>query len=229
MGCLRWRGDDAPSVRKPFSSDPRGCLGVPDPPAAAPPLEARSVAAFCVRALGPLSRAPTLRGRATTQLVALAPTVARASPLRVGGGFRRAGGRRPSRRSAALRAGVLPRARSGACAWGFGWGRGGLSRPPTACPAPTPRASGSPSAPVSRVSQAAGSAVRGHGSGPVSSSGWRSARDASPPPRPGRTGRVNGWCVDGWRKPRRLPCGCRRVACGLPRLAGPGPRGGRRL
>lgn len=44
-GCLRWGGDDVPSVRKPFSSVPRGCLGVPDPPAAAPPLEARSVAA----------------------------------------------------------------------------------------------------------------------------------------------------------------------------------------
>lgn len=63
---MRWcLGDDAPSVRKPFSSDPRGCLGVPDPPAAAPPLEkrVRLAASVCGRS-GPSRAAPALRGRA---------------------------------------------------------------------------------------------------------------------------------------------------------------------
>ena len=60
---------------KAFSSDPRGCIGVPDPPAAAPPLRVVATDATTVA-----------RGQSRSL-----PTAAGASPLRVGGGSRPAG------------------------------------------------------------------------------------------------------------------------------------------
>lgn len=139
--CLRWGGDDAPSVRKPFSSVPRGCLGVPDPPAAAPPLEARSVAASCVWALGPpLLR--LLRGRATTAtrsrclrlyLPWPAPPPSESGEGPAGPGPASVAGKRCAALLLRLRAGVCCRV----CPFGLvreggmpGWRRGGLSRPP---------------------------------------------------------------------------------------------------
>ena len=207
-----WGGDDAPSVRKPFSSVPRGCLGVPNPPAAAPPLEARSVAASVFGHSGP-PLAPALRGPSDdgdTQLLPFAlPTVARASPLRVGGGSRRAGA--GVRRGEALRCATCGRvaafARLGACAKGGSWLEARRPFPsPTALPAP--HASCERLSVRSRPEFAAGGSACAAGTvGARLVLRGRSARDASPPPaRVGPGGRANGWWMAGGSR-RRLPCG----------------------
>lgn len=77
---------------KAFSSDPRGCLGVPEPPSRCPS-SARSghrcgVTTVACWAEPPLREGPA--GPAVGPSVALLPTAACASPLRVGGGSRRA-------------------------------------------------------------------------------------------------------------------------------------------
>lgn len=216
--CLRWGGDDAPSVRKPFSSVPRGCLGVPDPPAAAPPLEARSVAASCVWALGPpLLR--LLRGRATTAtrsrclrlyLPWPAPPPSESGEGPAGPGPASVAGKRCAALLLRLRAGVCCRV----CPFGLvreggmpGWRRGGLSRPPGVARSSHASVESAALSVRSRLEFAAGGSalcagtvgarlVLGGGAFP---SGTR----APPPlaPGPGRAGRANGWCVvDGWRK-----------------------------
>lgn len=223
---------------KAFSSDPRGCLGVPDPPAAAPPLEARSVIRPCVRALGPLSRHRLLRGRAATQAVPYrGPRLPPPSRGRVPPGR----GRRPSRgkalrlRERATR--VLPRAYPGARggslpprSGGVVLGGGAAEAFPPSHGVPAPRASsGSPPAPAARVRSRRVCCAGTVGARLIP--GGRSARDASP--RPGRNGQMNGWAA-GRGKPRRLPLWLLRVACvtfprrrgALARAAGGGFGGG---
>lgn len=138
---------------------------------------------LCLCARAPL--APALRGRAATQPCL---TVARASPLRVGGGCRRAGAgvRRGEERCVyvSVRTRALPRA-------------GGVGGAAEAFPGPrrsrSRASSGSPPAPATRVRSrrvcCAGTVVA------RLVLGGRSARGASP--RPGRTGQMNGWAAGG--------------------------------
>ena len=77
---------------KAFSSDPRGCLGVPEPPSRCPS-SARSGHRCGVTTVACWAEPPLREGSAGPAVgpsVALLPTAARASPLRVGGGSRRA-------------------------------------------------------------------------------------------------------------------------------------------
>ena len=77
---------------KAFSSDPRGCLGVPEPPSRCPS-SARSGHRCGVTTAACWAEPPLREGSAGPVVgpsVALLPTAARASPLRVGGGSRRA-------------------------------------------------------------------------------------------------------------------------------------------
>lgn len=215
--CLRWGGDDAPSVRKPFSSVPRGCLGVPDPPAAAPPLEARSVAASCVWALGPpLLR--LLRGRATTAtrsrclrlyLPWPAPPPSESGEGPAGPGPASVAGKRCAALLLRLRAGVCCRV----CPFGLvreggmpGWRRGGLSRPPGVARSSHASVESAALSVRSRLEFAAGGSALCAGTvgARLVLGGGRSRPGREPPPLapgPGRAGRANGWCVvDGWRK-----------------------------
>lgn len=250
---MRWGGDDAPSVRKPFSSVPRGCLGVPDPPAAAPPLEARSVAASCVWALGPpLLR--LLRGRATTAtrsrclrlyLPWPAPPPSESGEGPAGPGPASVAGKRCAALLLRLRAGVCCRV----CPFGLvreggmpGWRRGGLSRPPGVARSSHASVESAALSVRSRLEFAAGGSalcagtvgarlVLGGGAFP---SGTR-APPPSPPARAGPGGRTDGvwWMAGG--KPRRLlrgglsfsegrVCGSSAVWRWVPR----GPRDGRK-
>lgn len=77
---------------KAFSSDPRGCLGVPEPPSCRPS-SARSGHRCGVTTVACWAEPPLCEGSAGPAVgpsVALLPTAACASPLRVGGGSRRA-------------------------------------------------------------------------------------------------------------------------------------------
>lgn len=135
---------------KAFSSDPRGSLGVSDPPAAAPPACAVAAVAAAKSAWaehpaphlpsgGGGGRVRRPRGGAVCRSL---PTAARASPLRVGGGsrwappgVRQVGGdrsvRAPRVRAVGPRGVVSLGAKGGRC-----WGRDVRSAP--ASPAPQP-------------------------------------------------------------------------------------------
>ena len=139
---------------KAFSSDPRGSLGVSDPPAAAPPACAVAAVAAAKSAWaehpaphlpsgGGGGRVRRPRGGAVCRSL---PTAARASPLRVGGGSRwappgvPAGGGGPERACAACARGRPPRC-------GEPWGKGGKvlgARRPVGPGFPSPAVRGKP-------------------------------------------------------------------------------------
>ena len=162
---------------KAFSSDPRGSLGVSDPPAAAPP-ECAVAAVAAAKSAWAEHPAPHLpsgggggrvrrpRGGAVCRSL---PTAARASPLRVGGGSRwappgvPAGGGGPERACAACARGRPPRCGE---PWGKGGeGVGGATSGRPRLPQPRSCGAGEPIAPALSPRAAAGGGVRSR-SGP---------------------------------------------------------------
>ena len=192
---------------KAFSSDPRGSLGVSDPPAAAPP-ECAVAAVAAAKSAWAEHPAPHLpsgggggrvrrpRGGAVCRSL---PTAARASPLRVGGGsrwappgVRQVGGDR-SVRAPRVRA-VGPR---GVVSLGAKGGKVLGARRPVGPGFPSPAAvvRESLSRPPS-PHEPQPVAACGHGRG-------RLARERDPQdvePRGGRLGSEDGSVEDGWRK-----------------------------
>lgn len=197
---------------KAFSSDPRGCLGVPEPPSRRPS-SARS-GRRCGVTTAACWAGPPLRegsaGPAVGPSVALLPTAACASPLRVGGGSRRAW---PA--SGARGSGVRASARAAAPSRRVSPKVGGLGCAPPPPPAPC-RASGClppASRPESPPAVAAWARV-----GPLSPWG------ALPPPgRDSGKDRMDGWRFQTGVPPRRGV----RVGLGPSGVWGRGPaRGG---
>lgn len=192
---------------KAFSSDPRGSLGVSDPPAAAPP-ECAVAAVAAAKSAWAEHPAPHLpsgggggrvrrpRGGAVCRSL---PTAARASPLRVGGGSRwappgvPAGGGGPERACAACARGRPPRC-------GEPWGKGGK-----VLGARRPVGPGFPS-PAAVVRESLSRPPSPHEPQPVAACGHgrgRLARERDPQdvePRGGRLGSEDGSVEDGWRK-----------------------------
>lgn len=168
---------------------------------------------LCLCARAPL--APALRGRAATQPCL---TVARASPLRVGGGSRRAGA--GVRRGEALRLRERAHARVAACRRGWG-GRGGLSRPPAF---PLPRLERLSARSRHTGSQPTG-VLRGHGRGPACPRGALRPGRESPSGSDWADERMGGWRGSRGGSPvvaEGRACDLSALARGLGRAAGGG-------
>lgn len=202
-GGSRWASWGRCSLgEKAFSSDPRGCLGVPDPPAAAPPVR---VGGRQVRPPSSCGHGPPAVGGPSAKMLCLprpAPPPTESGEGSAGPGRRPSRGRRVRRRRGALCA-ALP------------------SRAPRR-PAPTP-------APVPGRSRWVAARALGWGAAPP---GWGGCAPGTWFPESGRdrlAGRTRGGPRGegraGWG-PRRRGRASRRLEVGWPRPAGvPGVAG----